>query len=239
MSVLPTPDQKSAYVNDMFSAIAERYDLLNRVMTFGLDQGWRRFAVRYVAAAQTTGPRRALDVATGTGDFLPLLHAAIPDADVIGADFCLPMMQAGINKVDATGNRGAYVGGDAMRLPFPDNTFDAITTGFGMRNVVDLLGALREMQRVAKPGGRVACLEVARPSSALIRFGHQMYFTRVVPVLGALVGGNREAYTYLPQSAEKFPPPEHLRDLMKAAGWRHIRYQLLGFGAVAVHMAEK
>lgn len=239
MSVLPSPDQKSAYVNDMFSAIAGRYDLLNRVMTFGLDQGWRRFAVQYVAAAHSAGSRRALDVATGTGDFLPLLHAAMPDADVIGADFCLPMMQAGMDKVDATEQRGAYVGGDALRLPFPDNTFDAITTGFGMRNVVDLLGALREMNRVAKPGGRVACLEVARPNSALIRFGHRLYFTQVVPMIGALIGGNREAYTYLPQSAEQFPPPEHLRDLMKAAGWRHIRYKLLGFGAVAVHMAEK
>jgi demethylmenaquinone methyltransferase / 2-methoxy-6-polyprenyl-1,4-benzoquinol methylase len=239
VSVLPAPDQKPAYVNRMFSAIAARYDLLNRLMTFGLDQGWRRFAVKYVTATRQAGPQRALDVATGTGDFLPLLHDAMPGALVVGADFCLPMMQAGIGKLDATGDRGAYVGGDALRLPFPDNSFDAITTGFGMRNVADLMGALREMHRVAKPGGRMACLEVARPHNALIRLGHRLYFTRIVPLIGALVGGNIEAYTYLPQSADTFPPPEHLRDLLKAAGWRHVRYRLLGLGAVAVHVAEK
>lgn len=239
MSVLPTPDQKPAYVNRMFSAIAARYDLLNRLMTFGLDQGWRRFAVNYVAAERRAESQRALDVATGTGDFLPLLHHAMPGALVVGADFCLPMMQAGIGKLDATGDRGAYVGGDALKLPFPDNSFDAITTGFGMRNVADLLGALREMHRVARPGGRMACLEVARPRNALVRLGHRLYFTRVVPLIGALVGGNIEAYTYLPQSADAFLPPDHLRDLLKAAGWRHVRYRLLGLGAVAVHVAEK
>lgn len=238
MSVLPPPDQKSDYVNRMFSAIAARYDLLNRVMTFGLDQSWRRFAVRYVAAA-SSGSERALDVATGTGDFLPLLHRAMPGGQVVGVDFCLPMMRAGWAKVDATAGAGAYVGGDALRLPFPDETFDAITTGFGMRNVVDLMGALREMQRVTKPGGRLACLEVARPDSALLRLGHRLYFTRVVPLLGAMLGGNVEAYTYLPQSAEHFPPPEELRELLEAAGWRHVRFQLLGLGAVAVHIAEK
>ena len=239
MSVLPAPEQKPVYVNEMFSAIADRYDLLNRVMTFGLDNGWRRFAVRYVAGGGASDGRRILDVATGTGDFLPLLHQAMPDALVVGADFCLPMMQAGWAKVDATDGQGAYLGGDALELPFADDTFDGVTTGFGMRNVADLPGALREMQRVTKPGGRFACLEVARPSSALLRLGHRLYFTQVVPLLGALLGGNSEAYTYLPQSAEKFPPPEHFRDLLKAAGWRHVRYHLLGLGAVAVHVAEK
>lgn len=223
----------------MFGAIAARYDLLNRVMTFGLDRGWRQFAVTQVTRSMWTGQRRALDVATGTGDFLPILHSAMPDALVVGADFCLPMMQAGVGKLDATGERGAYVGGDALKLPFPDDSFDAITTGFGMRNVADLLGALREMHRVAKPGGRLACLEVARPRSPLLRWGHRLYFMRIVPLIGWLLGGNIEAYTYLPQSAERFPPPEHLRDLLAAAGWRHVRYRLLGLGAVAVHIAEK
>ena len=223
----------------MFATIAGRYDLLNRLMTFGLDQGWRRFAVTQVAAQHWLGQRRALDVATGTGDFLPILHQAMPDALVVGADFCLPMMQAGASKIDATSGRGAYVGGDALSLPFPDDSFDAITTGFGMRNVTDLMGALREMHRVAKPGGRMVCLEVARPRNPLLHLGHQLYFTRIVPLIGALVGGNGEAYTYLPQSAAQFPPPEHLRDLLKAAGWRRVRYKLLGMGAVAVHVAEK
>ncbi|HEY0739770.1 MAG TPA: bifunctional demethylmenaquinone methyltransferase/2-methoxy-6-polyprenyl-1,4-benzoquinol methylase UbiE [Herpetosiphonaceae bacterium] len=239
MSVLPSTDQKPIYVNRMFSAIAARYDFMNRLMTFGLDQGWRRFAVAQVTSQHWLGERRALDVATGTGDFLPILHGAMPDALVIGTDFCLPMMQAGESKVDASGGRGAYVGGDAMCLPFPDNSFDAITTGFGMRNVADLMGALREMHRVTKPGGRMVCLEVARPRNALVRWGHQLYFNRIVPLIGALLGGNSEAYTYLPQSAERFPPPEHLCDLLKAAGWKRVRFKLLGLGAVAVHVAEK
>ncbi|HEX6292883.1 MAG TPA: bifunctional demethylmenaquinone methyltransferase/2-methoxy-6-polyprenyl-1,4-benzoquinol methylase UbiE [Herpetosiphonaceae bacterium] len=239
MSVLPPLEQKPTYVNRMFSAIAARYDLMNRLMTFGLDQGWRRFAVAQVTSKHWLGQRRALDVATGTGDFLPILHTAMPDALVVGADFCLPMMQAGQSKVEATAGRSAYVGGDALHLPFPDDSFDAITTGFGMRNVADLMGALREMHRVAKPGGRMVCLEVARPRDPLMRLGHRLYFTRVVPLIGAIVGGNSEAYTYLPQSADQFPPPEHLRDLLKAAGWRRVRYKLLGFGAVAVHVAEK
>ncbi len=239
MSVLPPLEQKPTYVNRMFAAIAARYDLMNRLMTFGLDQGWRRFAVRQVTSKHWIGTRRALDVATGTGDFLPILHDAMPDALLVGADFCLPMMQAGSAKIAATDGRGGYVAGDALSLPFPDNSFDAITTGFGMRNVADLMGALREMYRVAKPGGRMVCLEVARPQQALVRWGHRLYFTRIVPLIGALVGGNLEAYMYLPQSAEQFPPPEHFRDLLKAAGWRRVRYKLLGLGAVAVHVAEK
>jgi demethylmenaquinone methyltransferase/2-methoxy-6-polyprenyl-1,4-benzoquinol methylase len=239
VSVLPPLDQKSDYVKRMFAAIAARYDLLNRIMTFGLDRGWRRFAVAQVTPVNRQGPYFALDVATGTGDFLPILHTAMPSALVVGLDFCIPMMQAGAHKLTACANRGVYVGGDALKLPFPDDTFDIITTGFGVRNVADLPAALREMHRVAKPGGRLACLEVARPRNALLRRGHRFYFTRIVPLIGSLVAGNRQAYTYLPQSAEQFPPPDHLRDFLYIAGWRHVHYTLLGFGAVAVHVAEK
>jgi len=223
----------------MFGTIAARYDLLNRVMTFGLDRGWRAFAVRQVADTYTRGSRRALDVATGTGDFLPMLHNAMPDALVVGLDFALPMMQVGGAKIEAAGARSGYVGGDAMSLPFPPNSFDAITTGFGMRNVVNIETALREMHRVAKPGGRMACLEVARPRSAVVRLGHQFYFNYIVPIIGKLIAGNAEAYTYLPQSAQRFPPPDEFADLLRKAGWRNVSYTLLGFGAVAVHVAEK
>ena len=239
MSVLPPPEHKRAYVQTMFDTIAARYDLLNRLMTFGLDRGWRIHAVRQVAFGYSTGSRRALDVATGTGDFLPLLHAAMPDALVVGADFSVPMMQAGGSKLLDAGARSGYVGGDALQLPFASNSFDAITTGFGMRNVVNIEVALRELHRVAKPGGRMACLEVARPQNPLVRLGHQVYFNRIVPIIGQLVAGNGEAYTYLPQSAQRFPPPDALADLLRRAGWRNVSYTLLGFGAVAVHTAEK
>lgn len=239
MSVLPPTEHKRAYVQTMFDTIAARYDLLNRLMTFGLDRGWRIHAVRQVAFGYTAKSRRALDVATGTGDFLPLLHAAMPDALVIGTDFSVPMMQAGGSKLFAAGEQSGYVGGDALQLPFVDASFDAITTGFGMRNVVDLSAALRELYRVAKPGGRMACLEVARPQNPLVRFGHHVYFNRIVPIIGQLVAGNGEAYTYLPQSAQRFPPPDELAELLRKAGWRNVSFTLLGLGAVAVHTAEK
>ncbi|GAC1360377.1 MAG: bifunctional demethylmenaquinone methyltransferase/2-methoxy-6-polyprenyl-1,4-benzoquinol methylase UbiE [Herpetosiphon sp.] len=235
MSVLPTLENKPAYVNRMFGTIAGSYDRVNRLMTFGLDQGWRRFAVRAVTP-HTQQSIVALDVATGTGDFLPLLRAALPGATVVGADFCLPMMQAGIARA---GQRGGYVAGDAMTLPFGDDTFDAITTGFGMRNVADITTAFHAMWRVCKPGGRIACLEVARPRNPLIRAGHQLYFNRVVPLLGGLLSGAGEAYTYLPQSAANFPAPPLLSQLMQNAGWHDVTYTLLGLGAVAVHVGQK
>jgi demethylmenaquinone methyltransferase/2-methoxy-6-polyprenyl-1,4-benzoquinol methylase len=233
MSVLPPIEAKAAYVERMFANIAGRYDQINAVMTFGLDAGWRRYAVAQIAPP---AGGRALDVGTGTGDFLPLLAAR--GAQAVGADFTLAMMQAGLPKLDRAA-RAAFVGGDAMRLPFPDATFDALTTGFTMRNVVDIETAFREMWRVTRPGGAMACLEVARPRSALVRIGHRMYFEGIVPRLAQLFGGDAQAYTYLPQSARAFPPPERLAELMRAAGWSDVRYRLLGMGAVAVHIGHK
>src|ERR671933_1346576 len=156
MSVLPAQDQKPLYVRRMFDAIAWRYDRVNRLMTFGLDQGWRRFAVSEVTAGRSrcAGDLKALDVGTGTGDFLPLLQRELPGALVVGVDFSLPMMRAGLSKVDELGGRGGYVGGDALKLPFADESFDAVTTGFAMRNVTDLPAALREILRVTRSGGR-------------------------------------------------------------------------------------
>lgn len=233
MSVLPPTEEKAAYVERMFARIAQRYDRINAAMTFGLDQGWRRYAVGQIAPP---AGGMALDVGTGTGDFLPMLAAC--GAYAVGADFTIPMMQAGLTKLQAT-RRAAFVGGDALRLPFPDQTFDAITTGFTMRNVVDITQAFREMWRVARPGAAIACLEVARPRSPLIRFGHRIYFERAVPLLARLLGGDARAYTYLPQSARAFPPPDQLAILMHAAGWRDVRYRLLGMGAAAVHIGWK
>lgn len=234
MTVLPPQDEKAAYVERMFARIAGGYDRMNGVMTFGMDRGWRDVAVD--AVAPPVGAR-TLDVGTGTGDFLPLLSAWARDGIAVGVDFTLPMMQAGRAKVD--GVRAAFVAGDALTLPFADATFDAITTGFVMRNVTDIGAAFAEMYRVAKPGALVACLEVARPRNPLLRLGHQLYFQRAVPLLARALGADPTAYTYLPQSAQRFPSPDALAQIMQSAGWGDVRYRLLGMGAVAVHVGRK
>ncbi|WP_298816625.1 bifunctional demethylmenaquinone methyltransferase/2-methoxy-6-polyprenyl-1,4-benzoquinol methylase UbiE [Chloroflexus sp.] len=237
-NVLPPPEEKAAYVERMFARIARGYDRVNRVMTFGLDQTWRRKVVEAVAPPING---RALDVGTGTGDFLPELAVWMRNGIVIGVDFTVPMMRAGQSKIaDLTASgRGMFVAGDALQLPFPDNTFDSITTGFVLRNVTDIPTALREMYRVARPGAMMACLEVARPRNPLIRWGHRLYFEQIVPWIGALLGGDRRAYTYLPQSARAFPPPDELAAMMRAAGWQHVSYRLYGLGAVAIHVGAK
>lgn len=231
----------------MFARIAPGYDRVNRVMTFGLDQAWRQDVVESVAPPVDG---RALDVGTGTGDFLPLLAMWMPHGIAVGVDFCLPMMVEGWPKLEAGRAAAAattdmqpgvmaFVGSDALELPFPGNSFDAITTGFVMRNVTDIGAAFREMWRVARPGGTVACLEVARPRNPLVRIGHRFYFEQIVPWVGALLGGDRRAYTYLPQSARAFPSPPELAQIMQDAGWCHVHYRLLGLGAVAVHIGVK
>ncbi len=234
MSVLPPIEQKASYVEHMFSRIAARYDMMNALMTFGMDRGWRRRAIGLVDV-----PRAgyALDIGTGTGDFLPLL--AERGAFAVGADFTLAMMQAGLPKVAAHSTKAAFVNGDALCLPFPDACFDVITTGFMMRNVVDISQAFAEMYRVARPGGRMVCLEVARPQHGILRLGHMLYFERVVPLLAQSFGGDKQAYTYLPQSARLFPAPERLAVLMRDAGWQQVEFRLLSLGAVALHVGTK
>ncbi|HWQ13980.1 MAG TPA: ubiquinone/menaquinone biosynthesis methyltransferase [Roseiflexaceae bacterium] len=222
------------FVERMFARIAPGYDRMNAIMTFGMDRGWREAAVRAVAPPVYS---RALDVGTGTGDFLPLLAAWAREGLAVGVDFTLPMMQAGQAKV--AGARAAFVAGDALVLPFADETFDAITTGFMMRNVADIRAAFAEMCRVARPGAVLACLEVARPRNPLLRLGHHLYFQHIVPGLAPLLGADAAAYAYLPRSARTFPSPEALARIMQEAGWQEVRYRLLGLGAVALHTARK
>ncbi len=233
------PENKAQYVNRMFNQIAPTYDRVNRLMTFGLDQGWRKAVV---AACQLKPGGRALDVATGTGDIaLELGKAVGPQGEVIASDFAFDMMLPGLPKADKAGmnNIIQFLAADALNLPFADNSFDAITTGFAMRNVVDIQKAFSEMNRVVKPGGKVVCLEVARPRWAIIRFGHQLYFNKIVPLIGKLISGHKEAYTYLPESAKNFPPPEELKRIMERAGLEQVSFRLYGLGAAAIHVGSK
>ena len=233
------PERKAAYVNTMFDTIAPRYDLMNRLMTFGMDRGWRQYVV---ARAAPPGGGSALDVATGTGDIaIALAQRVGPRGTVLATDFSEAMMRPGPGKATKAGVGGIvrFMAADALALPFSDATFDCVTTGFAMRNVTDIEHAFREMRRVTKPGGRVVCLEVAKPRFPPVRFLHQSYFNWVVPLLGRIITGHGEAYRYLPESARNFPPPPALKAIMEHAGLRDVHFHRLSLGAVAVHTGTK
>lgn len=233
-NVLPSPHEKAQYVERMFGRIADGYDRMNNIMTFGLDRGWRAATVA-LAAPPSNG--RALDIGTGTGDFLLDLAHWTPEGMTVGVDFTVPMMRAGQEKI--AGLRARFVAGDALALPFADESFDAITTGFTLRNVTNIEAAFREMWRVSRIGATVACLEVARPRQAMVRAGHWVYFQQIVPLLARMIGADAEAYTYLPQSARVFPPPDELAQIMRRAGWSDVSYRLVGIGAAAIHCGIK
>lgn len=230
--------EKATYVSQMFARIAPGYDLMNRLMTGGRDQAWRR-SVADLAALPPGG--RVLDVATGTGGIALALARRHSDAQVVGTDFSVEMMQTGRPKFAAVGVEGriALAAGDALRLPFPDSSFDAATTGFALRNVTDIARAFAEMYRLVKPGGRVVCLEISRPTLPLFRSLFSFYFYRLVPWVGGLVSGHKEAYTYLPNSLTNFLTPKEIKAVMEEVGWSQVRYRRLMMGTVAIHVGVK
>jgi demethylmenaquinone methyltransferase/2-methoxy-6-polyprenyl-1,4-benzoquinol methylase len=228
------PAAKAAYVRSMFARIVPRYDFINRLMTMGLDRRWRRLTVKLAA------PRGAiaLDLATGTGD-MALELASQGSRFVVGADFCPEMLVAAVAKAAHHRVEGiSFLAGDAQRLPFRNNTFDCLVNGFLLRNVSDLDGALREFARVLKPGGRLACLDLTHPPRPL-RPLFWPWFRLVVPALGGLLGGDFDAYTYLPDSLQTYPDAQRLRDMMLAAGLTNATYRRLAMGTVAIHTATK
>jgi demethylmenaquinone methyltransferase / 2-methoxy-6-polyprenyl-1,4-benzoquinol methylase len=220
----------------MFSRIARRYDLMNRLMTGGQDEAWRRLAVSELRLPQGGC---CLDLATGTGDLALAVRRAYPSARVVGVDFAFNMLEIGRQKIRARGGQGvALTQGDALALPFMDAQFDGIVNGFLLRNVVDLPRALAEMRRVVKPGGRVVSLEITRPRTPVFRQMFQLYFYRIVPLIGGIIAGDLQAYTYLPNSLTNFPDAQALKGLMLEAGYRHVDVRLLSLGAMALHVAE-
>jgi len=179
-----------------------------------------------------------LDACCGTGDLALALHGRYPDAAVTGLDFSEAMLRAAREKAARRGAAVEFVRGDLLGLPFDDATFGAVTVGWGVRNVADLERAFREMSRVAQPGARLVCLDATRPQGRIGRRFHAVWFERVVPALGALVAGQAEAYAYLPASVRSFPDADGLAALMRAAGLVRVRYRVLGFGAMALHVGE-
>lgn len=231
-----TGDDKARYVRAMFGRIAGRYDIMNRLMTGFRDQSWRRLAVTAVAVPPDGV---ILDVGTGTGDFLPLLTHAAPEARAVGLDLTFEMMDVGRPKLLDANGAAAFVQGDALRLPFPDNTFDGLVNGFLLRNVANLPQALAEMLRVIKPGARAALLEITPVETPLWGDLFRVYFSHVVPRLGRAVAGAPDAYTYLPQSVERFVSADELKRLMTTAGFHDVRYTRLMLNTVALHIGEK
>jgi demethylmenaquinone methyltransferase / 2-methoxy-6-polyprenyl-1,4-benzoquinol methylase len=214
-------------VRGMFDRIAPVYDLMNRVMTAGLDKRWRRLAAREVVWPND----RVLDACCGTGDLA--VEAERRGGRVVGLDFSERMLERARRKSGTIEWRQ----GDALALPFADGEFDAVTVGFGVRNLADLEGGLREAARVLRPGGRIAVLEITRPKGLLRPF-FRLWFDVLVPLAGRVLPGGR-AYTYLPASVRRFPGPEDLAALFVRAGFEQVRYRLLGGGSVALHTAVR
>jgi len=219
-----------ATIQAMFADIAPRYDLLNHLLSLNVDQRWRRRAVRL---AQPAGP--VLDVCTGTGD-LAAAFAETTGRHVVGVDFCEPMLRHGTDKKRCA--RVRFVRGDALALPLPDDAFDVVSVAFGIRNVADLDRGLRELVRVARPGGRIAILEFTRPKTPGIGPLYEFYFGRILPFLGNLISRSR-AYTYLNRSVLDWASEEELAARLAAAGCSEVRVHPLTFGIAAVHLGRK
>lgn len=226
--------ERAAYVQDMFDRIAGRYNLLNRLMTFGQDLRWRRYVIQQ--ACLKPGDK-LLDLATGTGDIAFEALKQMPDIQVVGGDFSLGMMFVG--KMLPHGDAVQWSGADALNLPFPDATFNALTAGYLMRNVIDIPRAFAEQRRVLKEGGRVVILDTTPPPNNILRPFIEIHLRYVIPLLGRSIGGNADAYQYLPQSTQKFKTPDELAALMREAGFRNVAYQQFMFGTMAVHWGEK
>lgn len=227
-------EERAQYVRGMFSRIASRYDLMNRVMTLGQDVRWRRYVI---GQAQLPADGRLLDIATGTGDIAYEALRRHPQIQAVGGDFTVEMMQVG--RLSPQRREIQWVGADTLALPFPTATFDAVTSGFLMRNVIDVPGALREQWRVTKGGGRVVILESSPPKANVLRPLILLHLNVIIPALGRLLTGEADAYRYLPDSTQSFHGPQDLASALEEAGFMNVRYRLFMFGTIAVHTGQK
>lgn len=230
MSNLTGPE-RAAYVQKMFARIADRYNLMNRLMTAGQDVRWRKQVIQLARLNQNS---RLLDIGAGTGELASEALAQFPQAKVVAVDFTLEMMQVGQK-------RGVlnFSSADALHLPFQGRTFDTVVSGFLMRNVIDLQKALQEQYRVLKKGGRIVILDTTRPKKNVLSPLIWLHMHVVIPALGGLLTGTREAYRYLPDSTEGFVTAENLASRLAAAGFKKVNYERLMFGTVAIHWGEK
>lgn len=229
--LMTIPDKRTDKIQGMFTRIAGRYDLMNRLMTLGQDKRWRREVIRRVGL---TPASRLLDLGTGTGDLTREAQRQQPGCRTVAADFTLGMMQAGSLRGHLD-----WSAADALHLPFPDAGFDAVVSGFLMRNVLDVHQALQEQYRVLTNGGRIVILDTTHPPRNLLTPFLWLHLHLVIPLLGTLITGQREAYTYLPDSTEKFLYAEQLAGAMRETGFKNVAFKRRMFGTIAIHWGEK
>ncbi len=222
---------RARYVNQTFSRIARHYDLMNRLMTGGMDVQWRKEVIQ-LAAPPANG--RLLDLGTGTGDLARAALHCFPNLEIIAADFTREMM---IVKNDWFGIHRTVA--DALELPFHDKSFDTVISGFLMRNVTSVDQCLQEQYRVLKPGGRIIILDTTRPRKNLFSPLVKIYLSKVIPLLGSLLTGDKEAYTYLPESTQNFLNAEALVTRLESAGFLNVKFQIKMFGTIAIHTGIK
>lgn len=226
-----TGQERAAYVQNMFTRIARRYDLMNRLMTGFQDVRWRR---RVIRLARLTPHASLLDLGAGTGDLAREALRQFPASRVAAADFTLEMMRVGQRLGPLP-----FAAADALRLPFADESFDAAVSGFLMRNVIDLHKALEEQYRVLKRGGRIVILDTTRPKKNLLSPFIWIHMHIVIPLLGRLITGASDAYKYLPDTTENFVTAEKMAALMASVGFKNIYFERLMFGTIAIHRGEK
>ncbi len=228
-------EEKRSYVRSMFTAIAPRYDLLNHLLSLGIDRRWRRRAVEELRW-QTAPEGTYLDLCAGTLDLAAEL-ARRPGfrGRVVGADFAVPMLRLGVAKAQ----RMAPVGADALELPFASGTFGGCLVGFGVRNLANLEAGISEIARVLRPGSRLIVLEFATPTFRPFRWLYLWYFRRVLPLIGRMVSKHTSAYSYLPASVDQFPPPQQFRDLLTARGFADVAIQPLTLGVAVLYAGTR
>jgi len=228
--------ERAPKVREMFSRIARRYDLVNDVMSVGLHRRWKRETVR-LAVDEARRPARVLDLCCGSGD-LGFLAEELGGARVTGADFTLPMLAVARQRRQARRSRSTFVQADAMKLPFPDGSFDAVVVGYGLRNVADLAAALAEMRRVLAPGGRLAVLDFGKPDIPVVRALYSAYLRAAMPVIGWLFHGDADTYRYIPESLERYPAQRGVERMMREAGFADARHENRLFGAMGINLGE-
>jgi demethylmenaquinone methyltransferase/2-methoxy-6-polyprenyl-1,4-benzoquinol methylase len=240
-NITPYDDTSSAkheQVRSMFNSIAPVYDIMNRLMTFGIDKHWRALTVKTV---RKSGAKKLLDIATGTGDLAIKLAKEIDGSHVTGVDLSEGMIAVGQQKVDQANlsDRITLATADALQLPFPDNSFDAITVAYGVRNFEHLDKGYLEMLRVLRPGGLLCVLELTPPSSPMVKPFYAAYTRGIIPIVGRLLSNDKRAYTYLPESIAAVPARENMLDLMRNAGFASTSYRSLTFGVCTLYTACK